>query len=134
MRTPSIANYLHQLHSSQHEDGYMPLVEADDMVVPQLIHAFHAASALAVRVTLINLIGQHGLPWPVNFFVQALRTDDPQQRQAVLDGLVTLNSAASMQALEAEREQLRAARKPSSTRLVWLDEALEQLTERGTEP
>ncbi len=85
-------------------------------------------------MTLLDIIGQHRLPWTVDFFAQVLRTNDSQQWQAALDGLVMLNCAASIQVLEAERERLIAARTPSSTRLAWIDEALEQLTERGTEP
>ncbi len=134
MIIPSIADYLHQLHSSQREDAYMRLIEADDSVIPQLIHAFHATSSPAVRVTLINIIGQHRLPWTADFFAQALRTDDPQQWQAALDGLVTLNTAASMHVLQAERERLRAAGNPSPVRLAWIDEALEQLVKGGMEP
>ncbi len=134
MTTIFVDDYLHQLHTAQHEDAYMRLVEADAAVVPQLIQAFHTTTSPAVRVTLIEIIGQHRQSSTVDFLTRALRTDDPQQWQAALDGLVMLNSAASIQVLEAERKQLIAARQPSSTRLAWFDEALEQLTESGAEP
>ena len=122
-------HYLEKLKgsSSDWEDAYHRLIEADHAILPILNAAFREESEPALRATLVEIIWQHRLPGTVDFLAEALEDSNPEVWKNSLDGLVRLGNREAIQVLESAKCQVKNRQ---SDRIRWIDEAIQQIMKK----
>jgi len=103
------------------ENAYHRLIEADDAIIPLLVDAFRREQDPAIRAQLVEVIWQHRLLQTVDFLAEALDDADPGVWKSALDGLVALGGPRARGVLKAARQHA------DPERVVWIDEAIEQI-------
>ncbi len=132
--TEYAAYYLELMLNGQDEDAFFGLIEADPAVLPVLIEAFAKDENRTIRAQIVQCIWQHRRRDTIGFLAEVLNEPEPGVWKEALDGLVAIESTEAIQALQAART--RAISEPAQRggiTVEWIDEALEQVRERGTE-
>ncbi len=124
-------HYIKQLSGPNHENAYHSLIEADKAIIPFLIEAFQVEQDPAIRAILVETIWQHRVPATIDFLSVALNDSAPKVWKAALDGLVTLDGSAAICALETAKHKILSDHQNTSIQVEWIDEALQQIKERG---
>ena len=119
--------YLAKLDTSDHDNAWHSLIEADPKAIPLLIEAFRAEQNVGVRAEIVEIIWQHRRPETIPFLAEVLDDPEPEVWKAGLDGLVALGGDAALEALAAARQRVKAALGGGAVQLEWIDEAIEQI-------
>jgi HEAT repeat protein len=125
--------YLERLRQGHEEDAFFSLIEADPAVLPVLMEAFAKEENRPIRAQILQCIRQQRRQETINFLAEVLNDPEPGVWKEALDGLVAIGSAEASQAVQAARTRIPAERARRGITIEWIDEALEQLRERGTE-
>ncbi len=119
--------YLQELRGRGWENAYFSLLGTDEASVPLLIKACRDEKSLGIRAVLLNIIWQHRAPAALDFLAEALRDREPKIWKEALDGFVAIDDPAGIALLLTEKERLLTQCPNETTRLEWIDEAIEQL-------
>lgn len=110
--------YLKQLKSTDWEDGYHGLIEADHGIIPILIASFRNEQDAALRAMLVKIVWQHRVPETVGFLVEALADSNPDIWKNALDGLVTIATPEAIKVLESTK---RSIGNTESEKMPWIE-------------
>jgi HEAT repeat protein len=128
--TPQIDYCLQLVRSGDADTSFHSLLEIGPEVLPDLMDVFRTENDVDVREFLVRVIWEYRDDAAVPFLREALY--DPQQRvwRQALDGLVTIASPASLEAMRAAmtREFLNHDAKEEFR--GWLEEAIEQAQQK----
>ena len=119
--------YIEEARSGRVEDAFHGLRELHHDAIPALQSAYLGEDDPIVRALLVEAIWQHRQHSTIDFLADALRDPAPIVWKQALDGLVTLTSLESIQAL-----QLEQAWEVDLERRAWIEEAIDQVTEAVT--
>lgn len=131
--TEYAAFYLELMLNGHADDAFFSLIEADPAVLPVLIEAFAKDENHPIRAQIVQCIWHHRRQETISFLAEVLNDPEPCVWKEALDGLVAIGSAEASQAVQAARTRIPAERARRGITIEWIDEALEQLRERGTE-
>jgi hypothetical protein len=92
-----------------------------------LIDAFNKESDKEIQAFLVNVIWQHRKPTVIPFLSNALLSSEPIVWKEAMDGLVTLASPASLEALLSARTRHFSKTHDTEEFLEWLEEAIAQI-------
>lgn len=112
------------------EDAFCDLIHHGPFIVPYLVEAFHNEPDRDVRFGLVEAINEHRLPESVGFLGEVLETD---LWKLALDGLVTIGSPSATEVLKRARQRLQEGGRRQRVQVEWIDEAIQQIEESGTE-
>ncbi len=132
---PQIAYYLERYHEGDIDNAFHSLVELDHEALPELASEFRAATDTRLRVFLLGVIWQHRQQSVIPLLSEALLDSEPRVWKEALDGLVTLASRASIQALGAARTRQFANPRDAEEFRSCLEDAIQQAEteiQRGT--
>lgn len=122
-----VLRYLRQLREPKSEDAYFALLELDDAQIPDLIEAYHQETNIRAKSALVEIIWKHASYDSLDFLRTAFHDDHEEVWKAALDGIVARGGADSIEILENEKKHLSADPFQASSRLEWIDEAIEQI-------
>ena len=130
MNDEMISAYIEQLRTGDSEYAYSSLLtDISKTDVPKLIHAYHSETMLKVQAALVEIIWQQRLPETLEFIAVALENPHPEIWKSALDGIVAIGTPRAMTILQAEKKRLLALESERvSSRLEWIDEAIQQLS------
>ena len=123
---PQIAYYLERYRDGDADCALHGLLELDHEVLPELASEFRATTDTRLRVFLLGVIWQHRQQSVVPLLAEALLDSEPRVWREALDGLVTLASPASLEALRAARTRHFTKQHDAEEFRRWLEEAIEQ--------
>jgi hypothetical protein len=119
--------YLGELQGPNREDAWHSLRECGPAVLPHLYGAFRGSTDAAMRSVLVELAWQTRSLQALPFLAEALADEAPGVWKQALDGLVTLDG-------EPARRILRDAKAVAEAEKAnWIDEALQQVADCGSE-
>jgi len=78
------------LRKGERDKAFFDLIEASPEILPLLVMAFAAEKDPKVRMTLVEVIGEHRVREAIPFLTRALDDDDHRVWKAALDALVTV--------------------------------------------
>ncbi len=113
--------YLELFRQGRRDDALHGLLEMDDAGLADLETAFRTCTDGGARGFLIHVIWQHRQPSIISLLGEAVMDSDPRVWREALDGLVTLSSPASVEALRAAKKRRRG-----EDFQQWVNEAIEQ--------
>jgi hypothetical protein len=124
--------YVQQLHAADADHAYFALLtDTTEANVSKLIAAFHRETDDKVKADLVEIIWQRRLPETLDFLAQVLHHPKPEIWKNALDGIVAIGTAQALIVLEDEKRRLLSiSSRDSASRLEWIDEAIEQLSEQ----
>ncbi|MCA9893757.1 MAG: HEAT repeat domain-containing protein [Anaerolineae bacterium] len=114
--------FVQQLGGEYSENAYYSLVEMDDALVPDLIAAYYAATKLRVKITIVEIVGEHRRKEDILFLIEAATNENASIWQAALDGLVKIGSETSVTALKE-----LMLRTDDHNKQEWIEEAIQQI-------
>ncbi len=128
------AFYIKRLGGPENDNARQCLIEADHSIITYLIDAFHAEKNAAMRGGLVEIVWQHRVSQPLvmDFLAEALNDQQSEVWKNALDGLVSLGGDTSIQILELCKKQISSERNTNPEKLEWIDEALQQIAEKGS--
>lgn len=122
------AYYLPRLQAANNDDAIHALMEAEDGIVPILINAYTASPSAPVRHRLIEIIASYRTAPALSFLAATpLHSTQTDVWQAALDGTVTAEQSFGYALLERMQQQFLAAQPQDTTRILWIEDALEHL-------
>lgn len=122
-------HYVKRLKGAEREDAYHSLIETDDLIIPNLIDAFHNDEDAAIRSKLVEIICQHRNPSTIEFLSEALHNPIPEVWKNAMDGLVALACPKAIEALRSARPRVFPKKRETEDFHRWLDETIEQAEE-----
>ncbi len=122
-----IQYYVEQLNTTKSEDAYFALLHADDAHIPDLITAYHHSQNTNVKDLLVEIIYQHRNVNSLSFLKEVFQETTSDLWKVALDGIVTTGSNEGLEFLKVEKE--RALQDSKTTRIEWIDEAIQQINE-----
>lgn len=122
----AIAFYIEQYREGQSDDAFHGLLELDNGVLHELTQAFHESTDTSMRAFLLNVIWQHRQASVIPLLAEALFDRDSDVWKEAIDGLVTLNSPESLQALRRARMRQFTNDREGQRYREWLEEGIRQ--------
>jgi HEAT repeat protein len=119
-----VQHNVQQLDGDSSGNAWHSLREASEAALPYVIAAFAASTRRAVRVSLIEIIGEYRNTEATPFLAAQLTDDDGEIWKAALDGLVKLGDHAAADALQTALLECPAERRD------WIVEAIDQIRNR----
>jgi hypothetical protein len=102
------------------------LIQHESEAIAELESAFRAATDTRLRVFLLQVIWQHRHQSVIPLLAEALLDCEPQVWKESLDGLVTLASPASIDAMRSARTRQFTKPQEAEEFRLWLEEAIQQ--------
>jgi hypothetical protein len=121
--------YLSEARNGDFDAAYHSLIELPNDLLPDLEEAYGGEADLEIRALIVEAVWQHRLPISVDFLAVALEDPHPGVWKQALDGLVTLASPESRQALELAESRVAGH---DATFRAWIEEAIDQIGESTT--
>lgn len=118
-----ISHYLAALRGADHDNAYHSLIELGPQIIPLVMRHFRSEPDPAIRATLVNIAWQTNSRDAIPLLTEALNAVEPGVWKKALDGLVSLGGPAAL-------DVIRQARGRMPDKAEWLDEAIEQMTDR----
>ena len=118
-----VSHYVAALRGAARENAYHSLIELGPQVIPLVMAHFRREYDPAIRATLVNIAWRTNSSDAVPLLTEALNDVDPSVWKGALDGLVNLGGPDAL-------EVIRQARRQAPEKAEWLEEAIEQITDR----
>jgi hypothetical protein len=122
-----IQYYVEQYRKGDQETAFHGLIELGHEATARLIECFHKSSDNHLRTFIVRVIRNYQDPSSVDFFKDALFDPNPDVWKEAMDGLVSLASQPSMEALQSARERCFANPQDMNMFRDWLEEAIQQI-------
>jgi len=119
--------YLSKLASPGWDDED-PRLDYGSTALPYFIKAFHEQRDDQLQARLVRIIWHFRDPSALEVLGIALSDSNDDVWKDALDGIVTLNAERGMAILQEAREAARVA--DNKDKLSWIEEAIEQLSDR----
>jgi hypothetical protein len=119
-----VAYYVGELSGDRAEDAWHSLVELGPDALSHVIASFQQTEDLSVRAALLTVVREYRSPDAIPFLSACFDDGEVEIWKGALDAFVTLAGNAAAGAL---REARRTA---SDEKREWIDDALEQVSER----
>ena len=123
---PQIAYYLERYREGDADSAFHGLLGIEHGVVSELMAEFRAATDTQLRGFLLSVIWQHRHQSVIPLLAEAVFDSEPRVWREALDGLVSLASPASLEALRAARVRHFSKQSDEEEFRRWLEEAIEQ--------
>ena len=114
-----VNHYLGEFRSGKQDDAFHSLIEADSVIIPELINAYEDTKEVDEKVFLIEVISEFRLDSPLCFLRHALRRDEPKIWKAALNGMAM---AESPEAVDDMDHVLSSVQDP--TKRDWIEEVI----------
>lgn len=135
--TQYIDHYVQQLRHGDKEHAWFSLVEMEPSAAPELIKAYYSETDPRVRVLLIGIIAEYPQTLTLEFLAKCLEEVDPETWKTALDGIAAIGNRlgqnASIEILAATKELLKNNPIAEDERVVWIDEAIQQLLDESVD-
>ena len=116
-----VKDYVAALSGPHADDAWHSLVEAGPAALPYLVEEYNASRDPAVRLALVEIVGEYRSADATAFLVTCLQNGDGDIWKVALDGLVSLGGRAALDVLSVARETA------SPRKREWIEEAVEQI-------
>jgi hypothetical protein len=126
-REYAASGYIDALRGDRWEDAYHSLIELGVAAVPVIAEAYRDPSQSDLRQILLRIIGQTRSNNVVSLLSDGLEDQDANIWKEALDALTALGTHSALNVIRDAR------RRANSEKSEWLDEAIEQITDRMAE-
>jgi HEAT repeat protein len=126
----SVASLVAELGTPGEEHAFHNLIELGPGVISILMSTFRDEERPGIRTRLIEAISQFRDPATVTFLEAALNDSEASVWKASLDGLVSLGGPEVISALRRVRQRELVREDNRTSRLEWINEALQQTGNR----
>ncbi len=122
--------YLQQLKTPDAEDAWHYLIEGGTECLRPLLVAYNDSNDTQERVEILSMLPQFHDSQVLPVLIAALSDSNQEIWKAAIDGLCAAGGEGAMTALSQERDRCAATTPDAKQKLEWLDEAIEQVSER----
>jgi len=127
--TTYLQDHLEAYRRGDRDRAFFGLINRGDSLLPDLVKAFQSEADPKVRAFIVEVLWQQRDQRAIPALAEALNDPDERVWQEALNGLVTLASTESVEALKMGRGRIFRTVAERDKFNTWLEEAIDQAEE-----